>query len=65
MCPRPPCARNRNDDIALRWIGLRRHGTISVVAAPRRSDGYAVGAAPTSWYHGVRNEAHQTCAEVP
>ena len=65
MSPGPPCARDGMDDTILPGLGLRRHGPISVVGAPSRSYGYAVVAPPRIRGHAARNEAHQTCAELP
>ena len=65
MSPRPPCALDHVEDMFALGIGLRRHGPISVVGAPRRSYGYAFVAPPRIWGHGASNEARQNRAEVP
>src|SRR5687768_10068701 len=45
--------------------GLRWHGPISVVGAPRRSYGYAFVAPPRIWGRGTRNAGRPTHAEHP
>jgi hypothetical protein len=53
-------------DMILHGSGLRRHGPTHalrawvplVVAAPRRSLGYAVVASPRIWGRGARNAVH-------
>ena len=57
MGPQPPCALSMYDMILL-GSGLRWHGPISVVSAPRRSYGYAFVALPRSWSRGIRNAGH-------
>jgi hypothetical protein len=51
----PPCAHNHKAIMSLLVRGLRRHGPIFVVDAPRRSDGYAFVASPRIWGRGARN----------
>jgi hypothetical protein len=46
--------------IPLRPWGYGQHGPISVVAAPRRSYGYAFGTAPRISGRGARNAGRQT-----
>ena len=65
MSPRPPCAHDRTVNTTQYVGGLRRHGPIFVVDSPRRSYGYAFGESPRIWSHGARNEARQSCAELP
>ena len=76
--PRNRPAPNTMNDIILQSCGLRWHGpdprsawVPPVVGAPSRSEGYGVLAPPRIWrgtrrrWVGIRNAAHQTCAEVP
>ena len=53
--PRNPHVPNTLNDMILRDCGLRRHGPVSVVEAPRRSFGYAVVASPRIRGRGARN----------
>jgi hypothetical protein len=65
MRPRPPRAHNHVSQAHVCEVGYPRHGPISVVSAPQRSECYAFVALPTISSHGEGNEAHQTCAEAP
>ena len=51
--PRNRHAPNTMADMNKRVCGLGWHGSISVVGAPSRSDGYGVVAPPRIWSRGI------------
>src|SRR5687768_16678994 len=59
-----PLRPHRVDDLQ-HVRGLRWHGPISVVGAPRRSYGYAFIAPPRIWGRGTRNAGRSTRAKHP